>query len=251
MAAVTATSTDTRTPPRHDCRHVSTSGRHVPHVLTSYTACRQRSNFHGNTSGRSSDTNTYHQRQTRHNHNRNTPEHVTTSNCRTRHTSTSTTRGHAATLRTSGNCRATMERQHVTTSTGPDHIRPYSWPHRAHVMTSIKNVRGRFSTSRPARWNGSTRPHVPTSTRPQLQRQHLPRPDTSTFHAIHGHNGRGHGHTSTTAKKKPLTAFFRRGLFLYSVTSFTISSAVFPSLAFRCFALASDRFTSVMCFSAS
>lgn len=164
---VTATSTDTRTPPRHDCRHVSTSGRHVPHVLTSYTACRQRSNFHGNTSGRSSDTNTYHQRQTRHNHNRNTPEHVTTSNCRTRHTSTSTTRGHAATLRTSGNCRGTMERQHVTTSTRASVHRTRNGPH-TDVLTETPP-------------NSQLPPRTAAAT-PQ-PRQHLPRPSlTPTRH---------------------------------------------------------------------
>lgn len=54
-------------PPRHDCRNVRTSGRHIPHVLTSRQACRKRSNFHGHTSGHdsgsSSATVTYHQRQ--------------------------------------------------------------------------------------------------------------------------------------------------------------------------------------------
>ena len=56
---------------------------------------------------------------------------------------------------------------------------------------------------------------------------------------------------SHTAQKSPHTGVSGVGLFIYSVTSFTISSAVFPSLAFRNFALASPRFTSGMCFSAS
>ena len=124
-----------------------------------------------------------------------------------------------------------------------------------HEPTETKNAPGSRSDFHPGSvppypeqtTYGRTHGHTvsgTTSNRP-------PRHDTPTFHAHHGHNGSGRGHTYTTAQKKPLTAFFRRGLFLYSVTSFTISSAVFPSLAFRNFALASPRFTSGMCFSAS
>ena len=94
---------------------------------------------------------------------------------------------------------------------------------------------------------------------------------TSQQEHRHGHNGStrhhhdcrtsGHGHTPTTAttstaliaahmaKKKPPHGLFSCGggvTFLYSVTIFTISSAVFPSGAFINFAFDKLRFISAI-----
>ena len=113
------------------------------------------------------------------------------------------------------------------------------------------------------RWNGSTWPtfklpprhghngHTANFRTTPRQRKHLTRHDTPTFRANHGHNCRGPHCRQQRQKKSPTRHFIRWGLLSYSVTIFTISSAVFPSRAFRNFAFASPRFTSGMCFSAS
>lgn len=76
--------------------------------------------------------------------------------------------------------------------------------------------------------------------------------DTPTFHANNGHNVRGPHCRPHGQKKAPTRAFpVGGGAIYYSVTIFTISSAVFPSRARTNFAFASPLFTSGMCFSAS
>ena len=81
-----------------------------------------------------------------------------------------------------------------------------------HEPTETKNAPGSRSDFHPGSvppypeqtTYGRTHGHTvsgTTSNRP-------PRHDTPTFHAHHGHNGSGRGHTYTTAQKKPLTAFF-------------------------------------------
>lgn len=151
----------------------TTTGRHVPHVLTSPTACRPHSNF---------------------------------------------------------------QRQHVTRPHPP----PEDTPTRSARPATVAE-----------RWNGSAfqlPPRTAADTPPP--RQHLPRPirprftpytPTTSAALIAAH----------TAKKSPSRLFSVWGYIFYSVTSFTISSAVFPSRARTNFDLVSPRFTSGMCFSAS
>lgn len=121
MADVTATATTTRTPQRH------AATRTRQHHINGSTSCRTRhditttpgrphSNFqlpHVRPRGSSSDTATYHRGSTTTTRTRHA--HVQTSNCRTCHTSTSTTRGHAATIRPTPRTHAKMERQHPAT----------------------------------------------------------------------------------------------------------------------------------------
>lgn len=165
--------------------------------------------------------------------------------CRARHTSVLVA-AHVAIrhLTTSDGIRSTAD----TITAAPDTTttwRTSSRPDITHGMTSAFQLP---TATRPATVAAASgrhahrRPHTATRT---------PRPHTATFHAHHGHNVRGPHCRTHGTKKSPHAGVFRWGLLFYSVTSFTISSAVFPSLAFRNFALASDRFTSGMCFSAS
>lgn len=137
---------------------------------------------------------------------------------------------------------ATIERQHPATRYNfhPGSVPPSPPRHDCrNVSTSGRHVPHVLQLSRHA-------VSVPTSTR-----QPRPRHDTPTFHAIHGHNVRGHHCRTHGTKKAPRGRFSGGAIIFYSVTSFTISSAVFPSRARTNFALASPRFTSGMCFSAS
>lgn len=154
----------------------TTTGRHVPHVLTSPTACRPHSNFqlpHVRPRSRQHQTSQPQERD------RQTSEHVHVSRL-------------SATIRPKQRTPAKMERQH------PD--------------------------------------NVPTSTLPQLPPVQRTRPRFTQYTATATRTPRH--------KKAPTRHFLLWGLLSYSVTSFTISSAVFPSAALRNFALSSPRFIS-------